>query len=83
MAAGLNLGAGASIRGGAGLGNGSYTPLTPASAMPSTASIAQQAYGISGSGDASWNPNISSWGSVGVGVLSIGILVYLWWSLPR
>lgn len=83
MAAGLNLGAGASIRGGGGIGSGSYTPLTPASALPPTNNIAQQAYGINGSGGATWNPNISSWGSVGVGLISMGLLVYLWWSLPR
>ena len=81
---GLSLNAGA--RAGLGFGgatNGSYTPLTPASAVPPTAPIAQQAYGISGSGASTWNPNISAWGSVGVGALSIGLLVYLWWSLPR
>jgi len=70
----------------------SYTPsgsgsgaMTPPSAQPSTAgrlSIAQQAYGISGTGMS----NISALpavGSVSVGIAALIGLVYLWWSLPR
>jgi hypothetical protein len=64
-------------------GSGNFTPLTPASALPSTAPIAQQAYGISGSGASTWDPRVSWFGSIGVGVVSVGLLAYLWWSLPR
>jgi len=76
MAAGLSLRTGVS---------GSYTPMTPASAQPSTSgTIAQKAYGITGTG----TPNdggspIAGYGSMGVGVLALVGLIYLWWSLPR
>lgn len=66
-----------------GTGSGNYTPLTPASALSPTAPIGNQAYGISGSGASTYNPNLSAWGSVGFGVIAVGILAYLWWSLPR
>lgn len=80
--AGLSLNAGA--RGGLAFAptNGSYGPLTPASASSPTAPIAQQAYGINGSGG-KYNAGVTAWGSVGIGALSIAALIYLWWSLPR
>lgn len=64
---------------------GSYTPMTPASAVPSTAhaTIAQRAYGISGSGGTDGGDAFPAIGSVGVGVIALAGLVYLWWSLPR
>lgn len=75
------------VSGGAGLGysggSGNYTPLIPGAAVSPTAPIAAQAYGISGSGASTWDPRICTWGSVGVGVASVAILAYLWWSLPR
>jgi hypothetical protein len=75
---------GLSLRTGLSVG-GSYTPLTPASGMPPSASstIAQQAYGISGSGGTDVGPRTAALGTVSVGLISIGVLVYLWWSLPR
>ena len=79
--AGLSLRTGLSAQ--ASAGSGSYTPLTPASATPPTANIAQQAYGISGSGADTYNDNIAWVGSVGFGVVALAALVYLWWSLPR
>ena len=78
--AGLLLNAG--VRAGS---NANYSPLTPASASaPSSnaGSIAQQAYGITGSG-ADSERKIAGYGSVGVGIAAIAIMVYLWWSLPR
>lgn len=74
---GLSLNMGAGVR-------GSYTPLTPASAMTpsSSSSIASKAYGVSGSGQAV-GPKTAGLGSVGVGMLSIGLMVFIWWSLPR
>jgi hypothetical protein len=75
--AGLQLQTGARIR-------GSYTPLTPASASTPSGSggtIAQQAYGVSGTG-------IPTNGAVGISSVTAGIvatvlLVMLYWSLPR
>ena len=64
----------------------SYTPMTPASAQPSTSgsmTIAQKAYGIQGSGVADSGPATAGFGSVTVGIVAIAALVYLWWSLPR
>lgn len=65
---------------------GSYTPLTPASASRSTAadtSIAQQAYGISGTGVSGSGPRTAAYGSMALGLTAIAALVYLWWTLPR
>lgn len=76
--AGLLLSAG--VRAG-----GNATPLTPASATGSTSnpgSIAQQAYGITGSG-VDTQRSIAGYGSVAVGIVALAALVYLWWSLPR
>lgn len=64
---------------------GNYTPLTPASAQPSTSganTIAQKAYGISGSGTGG-GTKTAAWGSMSVGALALAGLIYLWWSLPR
>lgn len=75
---GLNLGGGATIR-------GTYAPVTPASARPSTANpkIADIAYGVSGTGATGDDGAIAGYGSVTVGALALAALVYLWWSLPR
>lgn len=65
---------------------GSYTPLTPASAQPSTSdssTIGQQAYGISGSGVDPGGSSLAAYGSVATGLVALLGLVYLWWSLPR
>jgi hypothetical protein len=79
--AGLSLRTGISTNSSAGSGN--YAPLTPASALPSTARIADQAYGISGSGANTYNDNVAWVGSVSFGVVAMIALVYLWYSLPR
>ena len=80
--AGLNLRTGFSANVSA-PGSGNYSPLTPASALPSTANIANQAYGISGSGADTYNDNIAWVGSVAFGAVAIIALAYLWYSLPR
>jgi hypothetical protein len=43
--------------------------------------IAQRAYGITSSPQA--GPRTAHYGVVGSGLISIGILVFIWWSLPR
>jgi len=76
---------GLSLRTGISAG-GSYTPMTPASASPSTAnagSIAQAAYGIAGTGGQPVGPATAGLGSVAVGVVAVVALIYLWWTLPR
>lgn len=65
--------------------NGAYTPMTPASAQASTSmgsTVGQRAYGISGTG-ISPNNKVPGYGSVLVGAISLGILVYLWFTLPE
>ena len=77
MAAGLSLRTGISA-------GGSYTPMTPAAANTSTArTIAQSAYGVSGTGVSNNSGDIPGYGSVGVGALALAGLIFLWWSLPR
>lgn len=75
---GLSLSTG--LHAGAG---GSYTPMTPASSLPSTATISQKAYGISGTGLPTSGGTVPGYGSVGIGALALAGLIYLWWSLPR
>jgi hypothetical protein len=75
--AGLSLQTGARVR-------GTYTPLTPAASSAPSGSggtIAQQAYGVSGTG----LPMNSSVGisSVAAGVVASVLLLALYWSLPR
>lgn len=77
--------AGLSLRTGANAGvTGSYTPMTPAAAQAPSASssIAQKAYGISGTGQ-SYGSSVPGYGSMAVGAVALAALVYLWWSLPR
>jgi hypothetical protein len=79
---------GLSLRTGINIGStgGSYTPMTPAAANSPTSnagSIAQAAYGISGSGGAANGTVVPAYGSITIGVISLAALVYLWWSLPR
>jgi len=74
---GLSLSTGAGVRAG-----GSYTPMTPASSTSASAgTIGQRAYGISGTG-VSNQSMVAGAGSVCVGAIALGALIYLW-SLPR
>lgn len=67
-----------------------YSPMTPAAANTFTAggvvntpsTISQAAYGISGTGNVQLNAT-AAYGAVGVGIASVAILAFLWWSLPR
>jgi len=71
------------VSGRVGLGNANYTPVTPASAAPPTATIGTQAFGINGSGGDTGNDNLAWIGSVSVGAIAALALLYLWYSLPR
>jgi hypothetical protein len=65
---------------------GTYTPMTPASAMTPSASrttIGQAAYGVSGTGADVGGPRTAGYGTVAAGIVSMLILGFLWWSLPR
>lgn len=65
-------------------GSASYTPLTPASTTPAAAgNIGQKAFGINGSGSSMHGPRTAAIGSVGMGVAAMGLLVFIWYSLPR
>lgn len=65
---------------------GGFTPQasvgTAAGASPQgPATIGQQAYGIV-AGDTEGSP-VPFYAAVGGGALSLGLLVFIWWSLPR
>ncbi len=62
----------------------SYSPMTVASSPPaqSSGTIAQQAYGINGSGGPR-NGNVPGYGSVAAGLIAVGLLTYIYVSLPR
>lgn len=80
------MAAGLSLRTGVSGSVGNYSPMTPASANPSTANatIAQKAYGITGTGTSTDGGSpVAGYGSVGVGIFALAALCYLWWSLPR
>lgn len=78
--AGLMLRTGATA--GFSTSGGNYSPMTPASALSPTASIAQQAYGIDGSGSDSTQRKVAAYGSVGAGVVALAILAWIYWTLP-
>lgn len=75
---GMNLMTGLSM-------GGSYTPMTPASTTAPSArpTIAQQAYGIAGAGVNGVGPRTAAYGGVGLGLVAVTALAFLWWSLPR
>ena len=55
-----------------------------AAAPPSASgtTITQQAFGPASGGDIT-GPRTAALGTVGSGLIAAGLLVYLWWSLPR
>ena len=66
-------------------GTGNYAPMTPAAAnAPSagTTTIGQMAYGISGDGTTPGG-RCAGIGSTIVGAISVAVLWYIWYSLPR
>lgn len=75
--AGLNLRASVGARAG---GAGLYpVPATPSAQAPSTAAVA--AYGPL-AGPAS-GPRTAAYGASLAGIIAAGLMLYIWWSLPR
>jgi len=75
----LNTGLGASV-----FAEGGY----PGAATPAAAgipqgptSIGQKAFGIVTGGEGMYRTGL--WASIGGGGLALGLLVFIWWSLPR
>jgi hypothetical protein len=76
----LQTGLGASVFSGG--FNGAMTPsATPASPQASGLTVGQQAFGITAGGGV--GPRTAAYGTVGGGVLAVGLLIFIWWSLPR
>lgn len=76
---GLNLSAKATLG-----SSGVAAALPPSYAgSPAGATISARAYGVGSDGDSSGGPKTPAWGSVTVGVVSLAVLVYLWYSLPH
>jgi hypothetical protein len=75
----LQTGLGASVFAG-GYGNASVPAAAGVSASGPT-SIGQQAFGIV-AGD-SGGSNTAPYAIIGGGALSLGLLLFIWWSLPR
>lgn len=44
--------------------------------------LATRAYGIT-AGPVAGGPRTAHWGAVGSGAVAIGLLWFIWWSLPR
>jgi hypothetical protein len=77
----LNTGLGASVFAG-GYPGSAVANGTAAGASPQgPRTIGQQAYGTV-AGDSS-GPNTSAYAVMGGGALALGLLAFIWWSLPR
>lgn len=76
---GLNLTGKAAVMGSAGVS----AALPPSYAASSSgATISARAYGV-GSDGPDAGPKTAAWGGVATGLVSMALLVYLWYSLPR
>jgi hypothetical protein len=62
-------------------GNGSTAGLTAIASASGPRTISQQAYGVV-SGDQGGG-NTAAYAVMGGGALALGLLVFIWWSLPR
>jgi hypothetical protein len=75
----LNTGLGASVFG-SGYG-GAATPAAAGVTPQGPTTIGAKAFGIV-TGDEGTHP-LGFWSSVGGGALALGLLIFIWWSLPR
>ena len=75
----LNMGLGSSV-----FANGYPSAATPLAAAPSpqgNTSVGAKAFGIVTGGGGLYRTGV--WASIGGGALALGLLVFIWWSLPR
>lgn len=76
----LNSGLGASV-----FAQGGYPgAATPAAAAPTAqgpTSVGQKAFGIVTGNEGMYRTGL--WASAGGGALALGLLIFIWWSLPR
>lgn len=80
--AGLNLTGKLGVSYGMG-GSGVNAALPPSYAGSAAgATISSRAYGV-GSDGSNCGPRTAAYGTVATGIIAVGLLVYLWWSLPR
>ena len=75
----LNMGLGSSVftQGYPGAG----TPAAAAATPQGPTSVGQKAFGIVTGGGGLYRTGV--WASIGGGALALGLLVFIWWSLPR
>lgn len=67
---------------------GAYGGGIPQGAMPVAANnpsstISQKAFGVYSQQSGATGPRTAGLGTVALGILGAGVLVFLWWSLPR
>ena len=75
----LNTGLGASVF--ANVYGGAATPAAAGATPQGPTTIGAKAFGIV-TGDEASHP-LGFWASVGGGTLALGLLIFIWWSLPR
>ena len=56
-------------------------PAAPPAAAGTT--ITQAAYGPSSGAGSDGGPATAGWGTVGAGLVAVGVLIFVWYSLPR
>jgi hypothetical protein len=62
--------------------NGAAVPAAAiASPQASGLTVGQKAFGITAGGGS--GPRTAAYGTISAGVISLGILIFMWWSLPR
>lgn len=76
----LNTGLGASVFAGGGY-PGAATPAAAGATPQGPTSIGQKAFGIVTGNEG--NHPLGFWSAIGGGGLALGLLVFIWWSLPR
>ena len=60
---------------------GAATPLAAAPTPQGNTSVGQKAFGIVTGGGGYYRTGL--WASAGGGALALGLLIWIWWSLPR
>lgn len=76
----LNTGLGASVFASGGY-PGAATPAAAGATPQGPTSISQKAFGIVTGSEGTYRTGL--WASAGGGALALGLLVFIWWSLPR